>query len=167
MDFACVPDIRFEPVSTVTDGPRLVTEMRITGINTGPTVLGEFGKILLGADAEEIPASGRPIDLPAVFAYEVRDDLVVAERQYWGLLEFLVQTGFVGGPAGIGGAARPLPHPAARLSRNPRLRTAGVGGNRVTSLATGARHVGHRRADAGRWLPLLRVAVPSGAARSS
>jgi hypothetical protein len=82
-------------------------------------VLGEFGKALLGADVEEIPASGRPIDLPAVFAYEIRDDLFVAERQYWGLLEFLVQTGFVGGPAGIGGAARPLPHPAARLSRNP------------------------------------------------
>ena len=31
----------------------------------------------------------------------------------------------------------------------------------------GATHVGHRRWDAGRWLPPLRVAVPSGAARSS
>ena len=34
-------------------------------------------------------------------------------------------------------------------------------------LAMGAAHVGHRRSDAGRWLPLLRVAVPSGAPRSS
>jgi len=34
-------------------------------------------------------------------------------------------------------------------------------------LAMGATHVGHRRSDAGRWLPLLRVAVPSGPARSS
>jgi hypothetical protein len=97
MDFACVPDIHFEPGATFTDGPHVVTEMRMTGTNTGPTVLGDFGKALLGADVEEVPASGRPIDLPAVFVHEVRDDLVVAERQYWGLLEFLVQTGVVGG----------------------------------------------------------------------
>jgi ketosteroid isomerase-like protein len=97
MDFACVPDIRFEPVSTVTDGPHVVTEVRITGTNTGPTVLGDLGKALLGSDVEEVPASGRPIDLPAVFVHEVRDDLIVAERQYWGLLEFLVQTGVIGG----------------------------------------------------------------------
>jgi hypothetical protein len=44
-----------------------------------------------------VPPSGRPIDLLAVFVHEVRDDLVAAERQYWGLLEFLVQTGVVGG----------------------------------------------------------------------
>jgi hypothetical protein len=31
-----------------------------------------------------------------VVVHEVRD-LVVAERQYWGLLEFLVQTGVIGG----------------------------------------------------------------------
>jgi hypothetical protein len=97
LDFACVPDIHFEPASTFADGPHVVTEMRITGTNTGPTVLGDFGKALLGADVEELPPSGRPIDLPAVFVHEVRDDLVVAERQYWGLLEFLVQTGVVGG----------------------------------------------------------------------
>jgi SnoaL-like domain len=97
MDFACVPDINFGPVYSLADGPHVVTEMRITGTNTGPTVLGDFGKALLGADVEEVPASGRPIDLPAVFVHEVRDDLLVAERQYWGLLEFLVQTGVVGG----------------------------------------------------------------------
>jgi hypothetical protein len=38
MDFACVPDIEFEPVSTLTDGSHVVTEIRITGTNTGPTV---------------------------------------------------------------------------------------------------------------------------------
>jgi hypothetical protein len=97
MDFACVPDIHFAPVSTLSDGPYVVTEMRITGTNTGPTVLGDFGKALLGGEVEEVPASGRPIDLPAVFVHEVRDDLVVAERQYWGLLEFLVQIGVIGG----------------------------------------------------------------------
>jgi hypothetical protein len=97
MDFACVPDIQLSPISTLTDGAQVVTEMRITGTNTGPTVLGDFGKALLGADIEEVPPTGRPIDLPAVFVHEVRDGVVVAERQYWGLLEFLVQTGVVGG----------------------------------------------------------------------
>jgi hypothetical protein len=96
MDFACVPDIEFEPVSTLTDGSRVVTEIRITGTNTGPTVLGDFGKALLGADVEEVPPTGRLIDLPGVLVHEVRDGLVVAERQYWGLLEFLVQVGVVG-----------------------------------------------------------------------
>jgi hypothetical protein len=96
IDFACVPDIEFEPVSTLTDGSHVVTEIRITGTNTGPTVLGDFGKALLGADVEEVPPTGRSIDLPGVLVHEVRDDLVVAERQYWGLLEFLVQVGVVG-----------------------------------------------------------------------
>jgi hypothetical protein len=86
MDFVCVPDIRLNAVSTLTEGPHVVTELRITGTNTGPTILGDFGKALLGADVEEVPASGRPIDLPAVFVHEIRDGLVVGERQYWGLL---------------------------------------------------------------------------------
>jgi len=97
MDFACVPDIRFEPVSRLADGAHVSSELRITGTNTGPTVLGDFGKALLGADVEALPPTGRSIDLPAVFVHEVRDDLVVAERQYWGLLEFLVQIGAIGG----------------------------------------------------------------------
>jgi hypothetical protein len=97
MDFACVPDIRFEPVSTLADGAHVSNELRITGTNTGPTVLGDFGKALLGADVEAVPPTGRSIDVPAVFLHEVRDGLVVAERQYWGLLEFLVQIGVIGG----------------------------------------------------------------------
>jgi ketosteroid isomerase-like protein len=97
MDFACVPDIHFQPLSTVVEDPRVATELRITGTNTGPTVLGDFGKALFGADVDQVPPSGRPIDLPAVVVHELRDGLVAAERQYWGLLEFLVQTGVVGG----------------------------------------------------------------------
>jgi ketosteroid isomerase-like protein len=97
MDFACVADIRFEPLTTTERGERILTELRITGTNTGPTVLGPFGKALLGADVEAVPPTGRPIDLPAVFVHEVRGELIVSERQYWGLLEFLVQAGIVGG----------------------------------------------------------------------
>jgi SnoaL-like polyketide cyclase len=92
-----VPDLSFKTVASISDRPHVVTELRITGTNTGPTVLGDFGKALLGADVDEVPPSGRPIDLAAVFVHQVRGGLVAAERQYWGLLEFLVQTGVVGG----------------------------------------------------------------------
>jgi hypothetical protein len=34
--------------------------------------------------------------LPAVLVHEVADGKVVVERQYWGLLEFLVQIGVIG-----------------------------------------------------------------------
>jgi predicted ester cyclase len=96
MDFACVPDIHFEPLGFVCEGARIVTELRITGTNSGPTVLGDFGKALLGSDVEAVPPTGRRVDLPAVLMHEVADGKVVVERQYWGLLEFLVQVGVIG-----------------------------------------------------------------------
>ena len=96
MDFACVPDIRFEPLLSTTEGARIVTEVRITGTNTGPTVLGDFGKALLGRDVEAVPSTGRRIDLPGAVVHEVSEGKVIAERQYWGLLEFLVQIGVIG-----------------------------------------------------------------------
>jgi predicted ester cyclase len=96
MDFACVPDIRFEPLLSTTEATRIVTEVRITGTNTGPTVLGDFGKALLGREVEAVPPTGRPIDLPGAVVHEVSEGKVIAERQYWGLLEFLVQIGVIG-----------------------------------------------------------------------
>jgi predicted ester cyclase len=96
MDFACVPDIRFEPLLSTREGARIVTEVRITGTNTGPTVLGDFGKALLGREVEAVPPTGRPIDLPGAVVHEISEGKVIAERQYWGLLEFLVQTGVIG-----------------------------------------------------------------------
>jgi ketosteroid isomerase-like protein len=95
MDFACVPDIRFEPLLSTTEGARVVTEVRITGTNAGPTVLGDFGKALLGREVEAVPPTGRPIDLPGAVVHEVSEGKVIAERQYWGLLEFLVQIGVI------------------------------------------------------------------------
>jgi hypothetical protein len=57
MDIAAVPDIRLDALSTIGDGPNVSTELRITGTHTGPTVLGEFGRALVGTDADELPAS--------------------------------------------------------------------------------------------------------------
>jgi predicted ester cyclase len=99
MDIAAVPDLRLDALSTMADPPNVCTELRITGTNTGPTALGDFGRALTGSDVNELPPSGRAIDLNAVFVHEVRDERVVAERQYWGLLEYLVQVGVLGGGA--------------------------------------------------------------------
>ena len=83
MDIAAVPDLHLDALTAIVDGSTVSTELRITGSNTGPTVLGDFGRALLGHDVEELPPSGRTIDLNAVFVHEVRDGRVVAERQYW------------------------------------------------------------------------------------
>jgi SnoaL-like domain len=83
MDFACVPDLRFAPLATLSDGPNVATEIRITGPIRATTVLGDFGKALLGRDVETVPPTGRPIDLPAALVHEIRDAHAVAERQYW------------------------------------------------------------------------------------
>jgi predicted ester cyclase len=88
LDFACVPDIRFEPLSSTSEGSRIATELRITGTNTGPTVLGDFGKALLGRDVEAVPPTGRPIDLPAVLVHEIVDGQVVAEGSIGGSSSF-------------------------------------------------------------------------------
>jgi hypothetical protein len=46
------------------DGWRIATELRMTGTNTGPNVLGDFGKALLGKGLDAVPLTGRSIDLP-------------------------------------------------------------------------------------------------------
>jgi len=84
--------------------------------------LGDFGKALLGTDVEAVPPTGRSIDLPAVFVHEVRDELVVAERQYWGLLEFLVQIGVVGVSATRGAEAARRPG-GSSSARDPQAST--------------------------------------------
>jgi len=58
-------------------------------------VLGDFGKALPGTTWRWCRRRDR-IDLPAVLVHEVADGKAIAERQYWGLLEFLVQIGVIG-----------------------------------------------------------------------
>jgi len=56
--------------SSTSEGSRIATELRITGTTTGPTVLGDFGKALLGRDVDTVPPTGRPVDLPAMLVHE-------------------------------------------------------------------------------------------------
>jgi hypothetical protein len=66
----------------------------ITGTNTGDIVLGDFGRATAHTTADRIPATGRNIAIRGVIVHEIDEEgLVVAERQYWGLLELLTQLG--------------------------------------------------------------------------
>jgi hypothetical protein len=96
MDLIAVPDLQLRPKSTTSNGTTVCTELTITGTNTGPTELGDFGHALFVADVNRLEPSGHSIELPAIFVHEVRAQRISAERQYWGLLEYLVQIGAVG-----------------------------------------------------------------------
>lgn len=96
MDLIAVPDLQLRPESTTSNGTTVCTELTITGTNTGPTGLGDFGQALFGADVNRLEPSGRTFELPAMLVHDVRAERISAERQYWGLLEYLVQIGAVG-----------------------------------------------------------------------
>jgi hypothetical protein len=62
---------------------------------TREIVLGDFGQATAETTADAIGATGRPIDIMGVIVHEVDEEygLVLAERQYWGLLELMAQLG--------------------------------------------------------------------------
>ena len=95
MDAVAFPDLRITPIASASEGSRTLTEVRITGTNTGEIVLGDFGRATAETTADAVGATGRPIDVMGVIVHEVDEEegLVVAERQYWGLLELLAQLG--------------------------------------------------------------------------
>jgi hypothetical protein len=71
-------------------------EARLTGTNIGPFTLGETDRLVLGTQAETLPATGRPIDITGTVVLEVADGQVTAERHYWPLVDSLVQLGLLG-----------------------------------------------------------------------
>lgn len=66
-----------------------------SGTNAGEIVLGDFGRATAETTADAVGATGRSIDITGVVVHEVdeQEGLVVAERQYWGLLELLARLG--------------------------------------------------------------------------
>jgi hypothetical protein len=65
MDLIAVPDLQLLPNSTTSHGTTVCSEITITGTNTGPTKLGDFGHALFGADVDRLEPSGRSFELPA------------------------------------------------------------------------------------------------------
>jgi ketosteroid isomerase-like protein len=90
------PDLQIRPRNLAADDRVALLEARLTGTNTGPFTLGETDRLLLGTQAEMLPATGRAIDLCGVVVLEVADGQVTAERHYWPLVDTLVQLGLIG-----------------------------------------------------------------------
>jgi hypothetical protein len=92
MDMVAFPDVRLAPVFSVTEGGAIMSEVRITETNTGEIVLSDFGRGATGTTGETFSATGRSMDITGVIVHETNDGgLIVAERQYWNMLELLAQ----------------------------------------------------------------------------
>jgi SnoaL-like domain len=92
------PDLRLHPRNLAADGRVALLEARMTGTNTGPFTLSETERLLLGTQAETLPATGRATDITGVVVLEVAGGRVTAERHYWPLVDGLVQLGLIGPP---------------------------------------------------------------------
>jgi ketosteroid isomerase-like protein len=90
------PDLQLHPRNLAADDRVALLEARLTGTNTGPFTLGETDRLVLGTQAETLPATGRAMDITGAVVLEVADGQVTAERHYWPLVDTLVQLGFVG-----------------------------------------------------------------------
>lgn len=71
-------------------------EARLTGSNTGPFILGDTDRLVLGTRAEKLAATGRVMDIIGVVVVETDGSRVTAERHYWPLVDTLKQLGLVG-----------------------------------------------------------------------
>jgi hypothetical protein len=102
MDMVAFPDLHMASVFSATEGGATMSEVHITGINSGEIVLSDFGRGATGATVETFPATGRSIEITGVIVHETDGDgLIVAERQYWNMLEMLAHLGmFVPMPEG-------------------------------------------------------------------
>jgi ketosteroid isomerase-like protein len=90
------PDLQIRPRNLAADDRVALLEARLTGTNTGPFTLGETDRLVLGTQAETLPATGRAMDITGTVVLEVADGQVTAKRRYWPLVDTLVQLGFVG-----------------------------------------------------------------------
>jgi hypothetical protein len=93
---ATFPDLQLHPRNLVADDRVALLEARMTGTNTGPFPLSETDRLVLGTQAETLPATGRATDLTGVVVLEVAGGRVAAERHYWPLVDILVQLGLIG-----------------------------------------------------------------------
>jgi hypothetical protein len=97
--WATFADLRLHPRTLAANHRVALLEARMTGTNTGPYPLSETEQLLLGTQAETLPATGRATDITGVVALEVAGGRVTAERHYWPLVDGLVQLGLIG-PSG-------------------------------------------------------------------
>ena len=92
------PEFRLDPCNLAADDRVALLEARMTGTNTGPFPLSETERLLLGTQAETLPATGRATDITGVVVLEVAGGPGTAERHYRPLGDSLVQLGLIGPP---------------------------------------------------------------------
>jgi ketosteroid isomerase-like protein len=90
------PDLQVRPRNLAADDRVAILEASLTGTNTGPLSLGETDRLVLGTQAETLPATGRSMDIRGAVVLEVADGLVVAEWHYWPDVDPLTQLGLIG-----------------------------------------------------------------------
>jgi hypothetical protein len=96
--WATFADLRLHPRTLAANHRVALLEARMTGTNTGPYPLSETERLLLGTQAETLPATGRATDVTGVVGLVGADGRVTAERHYWPLADGLVQLGLIGPP---------------------------------------------------------------------
>ena len=79
------PDAKLELLSLLTGPDMACVEMRATGTQTGA---------LMG-----VPPSGKRVDLRVVNIVELKDGLILREREYLDLMAMMIQIGAVPAPA--------------------------------------------------------------------
>ena len=89
------PDLRVEVVHAAHTDREVLAEVALLGTSSGPLHLGKVDRLLLGADAEQLPPTGRALRMAGVVVLDTAEGLITAERQYWPSVEPLRQLGLL------------------------------------------------------------------------
>jgi predicted ester cyclase len=65
--YSAFPDLKHQIVDVIADADRVATRVRISGTHTGP---------LVSPDGQEIPATGKSIDIPSHTLVKLKDGIV-------------------------------------------------------------------------------------------
>ena len=97
--FRVAPDVRIRVRAAIANETVGLGEVAMVGTNTGPVSLNPADQALIGVDADQLPPTGQPLDLPMVVVIEVADGRIVSERQYFSPLSVPRQLGLIHIPA--------------------------------------------------------------------
>jgi len=82
--FTALPDLNVRPVTLLTDDATAILELHQTGTHTGVLLLEESDRGLLATDADQIPPTGRTVDVHGVVVLTTTaDGEVSGERHHW------------------------------------------------------------------------------------
>ncbi len=82
--FTGFPDIAPELVNRFQDGNVIIDELVFSGTHDGPWI--------------GVPATGKPVTVPATIVYEFADGALVRESAYWDVATILIQIGVLPPP---------------------------------------------------------------------